>query len=167
MALANPGNRTLPKVSAIPTRSAPRKAPLIDPIPPMTTTTKERMRMLSPMPGYTVVSGAASIPARPASAVPALKTTENTRRTSMPSASTISAFEAPARTRMPKRVPRISWRMPAASAMQASAVKARQAGQVCASPSGIVNESALGVATPCTSFPQSARWTSLKRSTSP
>src|SRR5207245_837685 len=73
MALAKPGRSTLPKVSARPTSSAPKKAPLIEPIPPITTTTNERMRTFSPIPGYTVVSGAASIPARPGSAVPALK----------------------------------------------------------------------------------------------
>src|SRR5437899_2822228 len=167
MALAKPGRSTLPKVSARPTSSAPKKAPLIEPIPPITTTTNERMRTFSPIPGYTVVSGAASIPARPASAVPALKTIANRRRTSIPSASTISAFEAPARTRMPKRVLRTIWRMATPMQTQARAVSARHAGQVCVSPSGIVQASAAGVLTPCTSLPHKARCSSLKSSTNP
>src|SRR5438445_269816 len=167
MALAHTGKSTLPKVSARPTSSAPKKAPLIEPIPPITTTTNERMRTFSPIPGYTVVSGAASIPARPASAVPALKTIANRRRTSIPSASTISAFEAPARTRMPKRVLRTIWRMATPMQTQARVVSARHAGQVCVSPSGIVQASAAGVLTPCTSLPHKARCSSLKSNTSP
>src|SRR3989441_609778 len=167
MALAKPGRSTLPKVSARPTSSAPKKAPLIEPIPPMTTTTNERMRTLSPIPGYTVVSGAASMPARPASAVPALKRIAKRRRTSIPSASTISAFEAPARTRMPKRVLRTIWRMATPMPTHAKAVNARHAGQVCGSPRCIVQASALGVLTPCTSLPHNARCSSLKSSTSP
>src|SRR6266851_90051 len=51
IALETPGRSTLPKVSASPTSSAPQKAPLMEPIPPMTTTTNETMRTPSPMPG--------------------------------------------------------------------------------------------------------------------
>src|SRR3954467_3079093 len=51
MALETPGKSTLPKVSAMPTSIAPAKAPLMEPIPPITTTTKETTRMPSPMPG--------------------------------------------------------------------------------------------------------------------
>ena len=57
--------------------------------------------------------------------------------------------------------------MAAATQMQASAVSARQAGHVCVSPSGIVQASAFGVVTPCTSLPKSPRCSSLKRRTSP
>src|SRR5205823_864597 len=152
-ALEKPGSSTLPNVSESPTSRAPRKAPLIEPMPPITTTTNERTSTPSPMPGYTVVSGAASIPASAASAVLALNNTEKSLRTSMPRASTISAFDAPARTRMPKRVRRITCRIAAATRIQATAVKTRYAGHSCAEPRGIRNASTVGVSTPCTSLP--------------
>ncbi len=43
--------------------SAAMKAPRIEPMPPMTMTTKARMRMLSPMPGSTEMIGAIMMPA--------------------------------------------------------------------------------------------------------
>jgi hypothetical protein len=56
--------------------SAPKKAPRIEPMPPVTITTSVRMRMGSPMPGCTETMGPAMRPARPASAAPSAKTTE-------------------------------------------------------------------------------------------
>ena len=65
---------TLPKVSTKPTSSEATRAPVIEPMPPMTTTTKQTMRTLPPMPGYTDDSGAAIMPASAASATPPAKT---------------------------------------------------------------------------------------------
>ncbi|MNU02096.1 hypothetical protein D3C72_2457020 [compost metagenome] len=68
------GNSTWPKVSANPTSIAARKAPRIDPMPPITTTTKQMMSTPLPMPGYTDDTGAAIMPASAASATPAANT---------------------------------------------------------------------------------------------
>src|SRR5437763_7694607 len=166
-ALDTPGSSTLPNVSAMPTRSAPTNAPFTDPIPPITTTTNDTISTPSPMPGYTVVSGAASMPTKAASAVPAAKRIESRRRTSMPSASTISLSVAPARTRMPKRVPSRTCRIASAIARQIVEVNARYADHVCASPSAMPNEKGRGVGTPWTSLPKRKRCRSFNTSTSP
>jgi hypothetical protein len=68
---------------------APRKAPLTEPTPPITTTTKQMIRTESPMPGATEEMGLANAPARPARAAPTAKTTPNSSFTLMPSAATI------------------------------------------------------------------------------
>ena len=60
--------------------------------------------MLSPMPGSTERIGATIAPAKPASMAPKPNTTMNRRRMSTPSAETMAAFVAPARTSMPTRV---------------------------------------------------------------
>ena len=56
------------------------------------------------MPGSTDRMGATSAPAKPASMAPKPNTTMNNRRMSTPSAETIAAFVAPARTSIPTRV---------------------------------------------------------------
>ncbi len=71
---AKSGISTLPKVSARPMIMAPTNAPFTDPIPPITTTTKEIISIWSPIPGYTELTGAPIMPANPANAAPALKT---------------------------------------------------------------------------------------------
>src|SRR3546814_17368918 len=53
---------------------AARNAPLMDPIPPMTTTTKQMIRMLFSMPGSTDEKGAAMAQARAANAPPMANT---------------------------------------------------------------------------------------------
>ena len=68
------GRRKRPRVSVTPTRMAPTSAPLIEPMPPMTTTTKAMMRTGSPMPTWTDWIGPISAPARPARAAPRAKT---------------------------------------------------------------------------------------------
>ena len=49
-------------------------APVIEPMPPMTTTTNEMISTWLPMPGYTDDTGAAIMPANTASATPAANT---------------------------------------------------------------------------------------------
>ena len=56
------------------------------------------------MPGSTDRIGAIMMPAKPASMVPKPNTIMNRRRMSTPSADTIAALVAPARTSMPTRV---------------------------------------------------------------
>ena len=70
----NAGSSTRPSVSVSPTRSAPTKAPLIEPMPPMTMTTKARISTGSPMPTCTDWIAPTSAPASPASAAPSAKT---------------------------------------------------------------------------------------------
>ena len=60
--------------------------------------------MVSPMPGSTERIGAIMMPAKPASMVPKPNTIMNRRRILTPSADTIAALVAPARTSMPTRV---------------------------------------------------------------
>ena len=50
------------------------KAPTIDPMPPITVTMKDSIRIEKPMPGVSDRTGAASAPAAPASALPMPKT---------------------------------------------------------------------------------------------
>ena len=64
------GSRKRPRVSVTPTRIAPTSAPLIEPMPPITTTTKAMISTGSPMPTCTDWIGPISAPARPASAAP-------------------------------------------------------------------------------------------------
>ena len=93
-----------PSVSMTPTSTAATKAPRIEPMPPMTITTKARIRIWSPMPGSTDRIGATIAPAKPASMAPKPNTIMNSRLMSTPSAETIGALVAPARTSMPTRV---------------------------------------------------------------
>ena len=93
-----------PSVSTSPISSAAMNAPRIEPMPPMTMTTNARIRTLSPMPGSTDKIGAIITPAKAASMVPKPNTIMNRRRISTPSAETICALVAPARTSMPTRV---------------------------------------------------------------
>src|SRR3546814_5103119 len=95
---------------------AARNAPLMDPIPPMTTTTKQMIRMLFPMPGYTDEMGAAMAPARAANATPMANTMRYRRLMSMPKELIISRLLAPARIIMPSRVrPSTQYSSPATS----------------------------------------------------
>ena len=73
-------------------------------MPPMTITTKARMRMFSPMPTCTARMGPSIAPATAHSAAPKPNTSVNNRLMSTPMAVAISRFEAPARTSMPVRV---------------------------------------------------------------
>ena len=65
---------TLPKVSTKPTSSEASSAPVIEPMPPITTTTNQMISTLAPMFGYTEDIGAAIIPASAANATPAANT---------------------------------------------------------------------------------------------
>ena len=65
----------MPKVSTKPISSAASSAPRIEPMPPITTTTKQMISTWLPMPGYTDDTGAATMPASTASATPAANTT--------------------------------------------------------------------------------------------
>ncbi len=91
-------------MSTRPIRSAETNAPRIEPMPPMTITTKARMRIWSPMPGSTERIGATMMPAKPASIAPKPKTSMKSRRMSTPSAETMPGCVEPARTSMPARV---------------------------------------------------------------
>ena len=68
------GRKARPSVSIKPTKIAARKAPRIEPMPPITMMTKARIRMFSPIPIWTVKMGACISPARPASAAPSPNT---------------------------------------------------------------------------------------------
>ena len=69
------GAKERPSVSTRPTSSAATKAPRIEPMPPITMTTKARISTLSPMPGSTERIGATIAPAKPASMAPKPNTT--------------------------------------------------------------------------------------------
>jgi hypothetical protein len=73
-------------------------------MPPITITTKARIRMLSPMPGSTERIGATIAPAKPASMAPKPNTIMKSLWMLTPSADTMEALLAPARTSMPTRV---------------------------------------------------------------
>ena len=79
-------------------------APLIEPMPPMTTTTKQMIRIWLPMPGNTEDVGAAIMPANAASAVPSANTRANSKGMLTPSEAAISRLLLPARIIMPRRV---------------------------------------------------------------
>ena len=98
------GRKARPKVSTSPTRIEPIRAPRTEPMPPMTITTKARMRMLSPMPTCTAKIGPSMAPATAHRAAPTPNTSVNRSLMSTPMMVAISRLEAPARTRMPTRV---------------------------------------------------------------
>ena len=62
-ALSSRVSSTRPTVSIMPTSSEPTSAPRIEPMPPITITSKAGMRMLSPMPTLTASSGPSNAPA--------------------------------------------------------------------------------------------------------
>ena len=68
------GTSTWPKVSASPIMSEAAMAPLTEPMPPMTTTTKQMMSTWLPMLGNTDESGELIMPAKAASAMPRANT---------------------------------------------------------------------------------------------
>ena len=78
--------------------------PRTEPMPPMTITTKARIRMFSPMPTCTANNGPSMAPATAHKAAPMPNTPVNKRRMLMPMAMAISRFDAPARTQAPIRV---------------------------------------------------------------
>ena len=78
-----------PSVSTRPISNAAMNAPRIEPMPPITITTKARMRMFVPMPGSTEMIGAIMMPAKPASMVPKPNTNMNSRSMLTPSAETM------------------------------------------------------------------------------
>ena len=73
--LSKSGKKTRPKVSVTPTKIDPIKAPLIDPIPPMTITTKAKIKIGSPIPTSTDCMAPIIAPDNPARAAPNAKTT--------------------------------------------------------------------------------------------
>ncbi len=91
-------------VSTRPSSSDPMTAPLSEPMPPMTMTTKLRIRKLSPMPDSTARKGLAITPANPASAEPKANTSVYSSATLIPKAPSSSRCVTPARTHMPMRV---------------------------------------------------------------
>ena len=64
------GSVDRPTISNTPTKMDATKAPRIDPMPPITMTTKARISMSSPMPDSTDMRGAAIKPANPAKNAP-------------------------------------------------------------------------------------------------
>ena len=64
----------VPNERISPINKAPTKAPLTEPMPPMTVTMKDSMRMEKPMPGDMERTGAASPPAKPANTPPKANT---------------------------------------------------------------------------------------------
>jgi hypothetical protein len=122
------GSSVRPIVSTIPTSSAPASAPRIDPMPPITITTKARMRMFSPIPTCTASSGPSIDPASADRAAPTANTPVNSRFTFTPIASAISRLEAPARTSMPKRVFATSRYSSTATARPTAMITSRYAG---------------------------------------
>ncbi len=68
------GKNTLPIVSVTPTKIDPIKAPFMDPIPPMTITTKAKIKIGSPIPTSTDCIAPIIAPAKPANAAPIAKT---------------------------------------------------------------------------------------------
>ena len=93
-----------PAVSTNPTNNAPKKAPRIEPIPPITITTKAKIKILSPIPTCTARSGPSIPPATAHSAAPTPNTAVNKPCTWLPIAIAMSRFAAPARTCIPTRV---------------------------------------------------------------
>src|SRR5579871_2603474 len=87
-----------------PTRTPATIAPAYEPRPPIVTITKAGMIAAAAIDGFTVHSGPASIPARPASRQPIPKTLLNTIGRLMPRRPTISASREPARMIRPNRV---------------------------------------------------------------
>src|SRR6218665_3744691 len=112
---SNCGRKARPRLSTMPTSSAPASAPRTDPTPPMTMTTKVVISTRSPMPKSTASNGAAITPARPHSTAPTPNPSLYNLRMSMPSALTISRSSAPARTSMPTRVRFTSHHSPSAT----------------------------------------------------
>ena len=140
-------------MSTKPTSSEAISAPVIEPMPPITTTTKQMMRMLPPMPGYTDDSGAAIMPARAASATPPAKTTRYSWRMSTPRPRTMSRLLAPARIIMPRRVRFTTTYSATATTRQASDAKTRYHGYSMSPPRLKPPASQGGIGTPCTSLP--------------
>ena len=98
------GSKARPAVSTRPTSRLATSAPRIEPMPPITMTTRAGIKMLSPMPTCTAVMGATSAPAKAARAAPMANTRANTLRTRTPIHSAMARLEAPARTHMPSLV---------------------------------------------------------------
>src|SRR5436190_17961785 len=119
---------TLPKVSTTPTSSDATSAPVIEPMPPITTTTKQTISTLDPMPGYTEDIGAAIMPASAASATPPANTTRYRSLISMPRPRTMSRLLAPARIIIPSRVRLTTQYSAPATTMQAADAKSRYHG---------------------------------------
>src|SRR5947209_20555529 len=70
----NSGKPMAPKARVKPMRIAAISAPRIEPMPPITVTMKLSIRIDRPMPGVSVLVGAARAPAIPASTLPTPKT---------------------------------------------------------------------------------------------
>ncbi len=102
------GTKVRPAVSTTPTNIAPKNAPRIEPMPPMTMTTNAKIKILSPMPTCTANKGPSMPPAMAHRAAPTPNTAVNKRVTLLPMAKAISRLAAPARTCMPTRVRVIS-----------------------------------------------------------
>lgn len=64
------GQNTLVRPSMTPSPRPVTMAPMIDPMPPITTTANTTMMRLEPISGEICSTGAASTPAKPASATP-------------------------------------------------------------------------------------------------
>lgn len=98
------GSVDRPTTSNTPTKMDATKAPRIDPIPPMTITTKAKINMSSPMPDSTEMRGAAIRPASPAKNAPMPKIIVYSKRILTPKARTMGPLLAPARMSIPVRV---------------------------------------------------------------
>src|SRR5690606_9616593 len=98
------GQNTLVRPSMTPRPRPVTIDPMIEPMPPITTTANTTMMRLEPMSGDSCSTGAASTPAKPASATPKPKVREISTGTFTPKASTSLGFSVAARNRAPSRV---------------------------------------------------------------
>ncbi len=94
----------VPKLRTRPISSAPTSAPATEPMPPITVTMNDSIRIENPMPATIERTGTASAPASPASSPPSANTPPKTSAVLMPSADVIVGLMAAARTILPMRV---------------------------------------------------------------
>ena len=100
-------------------------APRTEPMPPITTTTKHMMSTDEPMLGYTLDTGAATMPATAARPTPSANTMAWISLMFTPRDSAMSRLKAPARIFMPRRVLEISRYSATASAMHTPEMNSR------------------------------------------
>ena len=100
------GRSRTPKAWSSPMMTLARKAPVMLPMPPITTTTKAAAIVLVSISRLAPPFGSWMAPARPARKEPRKKTELNSQAWLTPSAPTISRSAVAARTRMPQRVRR-------------------------------------------------------------
>ncbi len=98
------GSSQMPNACRTPMISEAQNAPVIEPRPPTTTTTKASTRIVRSICRLTVSRGICSAPASPASPAPSANTVVKSNRSLTPSAPAISRSCVAARTIVPQRV---------------------------------------------------------------